>query len=129
MVSSAVAWVSKAGGITSIVGSAPDRGSVLIIRPAANNAMYAATCTGCGIQVAACSDASVPMFALARIAQPAFLSQAMAEVNRRAQAVIGQGEAEGLVDCSNHGECEAVCAKEISIEHLDKMRRSTSRRC
>ena len=28
-----------------------------------------------------------------------------------------------LVPCSNHGECEAVCPKEISITHIAQMRR------
>jgi succinate dehydrogenase / fumarate reductase iron-sulfur subunit len=30
---------------------------------------------------------------------------------------------EGFGACSNHGECEAVCPKEISISHIAKMRR------
>jgi succinate dehydrogenase / fumarate reductase iron-sulfur subunit len=29
----------------------------------------------------------------------------------------------GFGNCSNHGECEAVCPKEISITHIAQMRR------
>jgi succinate dehydrogenase / fumarate reductase iron-sulfur subunit len=32
-------------------------------------------------------------------------------------------EAEGFGDCSNHGECEAVCPKGISIDAIARMRR------
>ena len=34
-----------------------------------------------------------------------------------------QMDSEGFGDCSNHGECEAVCPKQISIEHIAVMRR------
>ncbi|MGD1943699.1 MAG: hypothetical protein ACFB0G_20580 [Leptolyngbyaceae cyanobacterium] len=30
---------------------------------------------------------------------------------------------EGVGDCSNHGECEAVCPKGISIDTIARMRR------
>jgi len=30
---------------------------------------------------------------------------------------------EGFGNCSNHAECEAVCPKSISIEHIARMRR------
>jgi succinate dehydrogenase / fumarate reductase iron-sulfur subunit len=32
-------------------------------------------------------------------------------------------DAEGFGNCSNHGECEAVCPKEISIFNIGRMRR------
>ena len=34
-----------------------------------------------------------------------------------------QMSAEGFGDCSNHGECEAVCPKGISIDTIARMRR------
>jgi succinate dehydrogenase / fumarate reductase, iron-sulfur subunit len=32
-------------------------------------------------------------------------------------------DAEGFGNCSNHGECEAVCPKGISILNITRMRR------
>ena len=37
--------------------------------------------------------------------------------------MVAQMDDEGFGDCSNHGECEAVCPKEISIENIARMRR------
>jgi succinate dehydrogenase / fumarate reductase, iron-sulfur subunit len=37
--------------------------------------------------------------------------------------MIAQMDSEGFGDCSNHGECEAVCPKQISIQNIAKMRR------
>ena len=37
--------------------------------------------------------------------------------------MVKQMDAERFGDCSNHGECEAVCPKEISIENIARMRR------
>jgi succinate dehydrogenase / fumarate reductase iron-sulfur subunit len=37
--------------------------------------------------------------------------------------MIARMDQEGFGSCSNHGECEAVCPKKISISHIAKMRR------
>ena len=37
--------------------------------------------------------------------------------------MVEQMDDEGFGDCSNHGECEAVCPKEISIQNIARMRR------
>jgi len=37
--------------------------------------------------------------------------------------MVEQMEKEGFGDCSNFGECEAVCPKEISIQAIAEMRR------
>jgi arylsulfatase A-like enzyme len=39
------------------------------------------------------------------------------------RTMVRQMDAEGFGNCSNEGECEAVCPKEISIEHIARMRR------
>ena len=41
----------------------------------------------------------------------------------QALQMVGQMDDEGFGNCSNHGECEAVCPKEISIENIARMRR------
>ena len=37
--------------------------------------------------------------------------------------MVKQMDEEGFGDCSNHGECEAVCPKAISISHIALMRK------
>jgi len=37
--------------------------------------------------------------------------------------MIEQMDKEGFGNCSNHGECEAVCPKNISIANIARMRR------
>ena len=116
--------IMAAGGYVSTnAGSAPDGNAVPIPKEAADKAMDAATCIGCGACVAACPNASASLFVSAKIAQFAYLPQGKAERHRRALAMVQQMDAEGFGDCSNHGECEAVCPKQISIEHIAVMRR------
>ena len=116
--------IQGAGGFTSMnAGSAPDGNAILIPKRAADKAMDAATCIGCGACVAACPNASASLFVSAKIAQFAHLPQGQAERTRRAMAMVTQMDAEGFGGCSNHGECEAACPKQISIEHIAVMRR------
>ncbi len=116
--------IQQAGGYVSAnVGSAPDGNAILIPKRSADKAMDAAVCIGCGACVAACPNASASLFVAARIAQFARLPQGAPERRRRALAMVGQMDAEGFGNCSNHGECEAVCPKEISIETIALMRR------
>jgi succinate dehydrogenase / fumarate reductase, iron-sulfur subunit len=37
--------------------------------------------------------------------------------------MIDQMDAEGFGSCTNHGECEAVCPKEIRMEFIARMNR------
>lgn len=113
----------KGGFVSTNVGSAPDGNAVLVPKDAADNAMDAATCIGCGACVAACPNASASLFVSAKISQLAWLPQGGPERGRRALAMIAQMDTEGFGDCSNHGECEAVCPKQISIQNIAKMRR------
>ncbi len=116
--------IQGAGGFTSTnVGSAPDGNALLVPKLAADKAMDAATCIGCGACVAACPNASASLFVSAKIAQFANLPQGKGERTRRALAMVTQMDAEGFGGCSNHGECEAACPKQISIEHIAVMRR------
>jgi succinate dehydrogenase / fumarate reductase iron-sulfur subunit len=114
---------SKGGYVTANVGSAPDGNAILVPKTDADKAMDAAACIGCGACVAACPNASASLFVSAKISQLSFLPQGHAERGRRALAMIEQMDTEGFGDCSNHGECEAVCPKEISIENIARMRR------
>ena len=116
--------IQRKGGFVSMnVGSAPDGNAVPVPKEAADNAMDAASCIGCGACVAACPNASASLFVSAKISQLSWLPQGDPERKRRALLMVEQMDAEGFGNCSNHGECEAVCPKEISIQNIARMRR------
>ena len=64
----------------------------------------------------------------AKISHLALLPQGQPERQRRVVAMIEQADAEGFGSCSNEGECEAVCPKEIPISNIARMTRSTRAR-
>ena len=37
--------------------------------------------------------------------------------------MVAQMDAEGFGSCTNHGECEAACPKEISVDFIARMNR------
>jgi succinate dehydrogenase / fumarate reductase iron-sulfur subunit len=104
-------------------GSAPDANTIPIPKEIAEQAFDAAVCIGCGACVAACPNASASLFVSAKIAHLALLPQGQPERIRRVLRMVEQMDKEGFGDCSNHGECEAVCPKNISIKHIALMRR------
>src|SRR4029453_11111548 len=89
----------------------------------AEEAMDSAACIGCGAGVAACKNASAHLFVSAKIAHPALLPQGRPEGSHRVIAMVAQADAEGFGSCSNEGECEAVCPKEIPISNIARMTR------
>ena len=113
----------KGGYVTANVGSAPDGNAVPVPKYEADKAMDAAACIGCGACVAACPNASASLFVSAKVSQLSWLPQGDPERGRRALAMVAQMDQEGFGDCSNHGECEAVYPKEVSIENIARMRR------
>jgi len=112
------------GGYVSVnTGNAPDGNAIPISKQLADEAMDAAVCIGCGACVAACPNASAALFVGAKVSQYAHLPQGEAERARRVQRMVDQMDAEGFGNCSNHGECEAVCPVGISIKNIATMRR------
>jgi succinate dehydrogenase / fumarate reductase, iron-sulfur subunit len=116
--------IIQAGGYTSVnVGGAQDGNAILVPKPVADQAMDAAACIGCGACVAACKNASAALFTSAKVSHLALLPQGHVERRQRAIAMIDRHDQEGFGSCSNEGECEAVCPKEISITNIARMNR------
>jgi succinate dehydrogenase / fumarate reductase iron-sulfur subunit len=116
--------IQQAGGfITARTGSAQDANNLPIPKPAADKAMDAAACIGCGACVAACPNASAMLFLSARVSHFALLPQGQPERTSRVLRMLTQHDEEGFGNCRNHYECEAVCPAEVSALFITKLNR------
>ena len=116
--------IIAAGGYCSVnAGGAQDANNILIPKAVSDLAMDSAACIGCGACVAACKNASAHLFMSAKISHLALLPQGQQERTTRVLSMIAQADSEGFGSCSNEGECEAVCPKEIPISNIARMTR------
>jgi succinate dehydrogenase / fumarate reductase iron-sulfur subunit len=121
---SALDRIIAAGGYISVgTGGAPDANAIPVSKTDSDTAFDFAACIGCGACVASCPNSSASLFTGSKVAHLALLPQGKVERKRRVIDMVEQMEKEGFGDCSNHGECEAVCPKGISIAAIALMRR------
>ncbi|WP_421121036.1 succinate dehydrogenase/fumarate reductase iron-sulfur subunit [Aquihabitans daechungensis] len=112
--------VASGGYITAETGGAPDANLIPIPKPVADSAMDAAACIGCGACVAACPNSAANLFTAAKISHLNLLPQGQAERYSRTEAMVDTME-DFFGSCTNHGECQEACPKEISIDFIALM--------
>ena len=116
--------IQQAGGfITARTGSAPDANAIPVPKDAADLAMDAAQCIGCGACVAACKNASAMLFVAAKVSHLGLLPQGQAERDRRVLAMVETMDGLGFGSCTNQYECSAACPKLISQDFIARMNR------
>ena len=114
--------IIQAGGfISAPTGSAPDANAVLIPKEDADTAFDAAACIGCGACVAACPNAAAMLFTSAKLTHLNARPQGQPQRDQRTVSMVASMNAELFGSCTNHGECEAVCPKEIPLEFIGRM--------
>ena len=115
--------IVAAGGYINVnTGSAPDANLIPVPKAAADAAMDAAACIGCGACVAACPNGAGQLFTAAKAMHLNLLPQGQAERWSRTEAMVEKME-EFFGSCTNHGECEAACPKSISIDFIAYLNR------
>ncbi len=113
--------IVEAGGyISAETGGAPDANLIPIPKPVADASMDSAECIGCGACVAACPNGAASLFTGAKVNHLNVLPQGQPERYRRAERMVEVMDTY-FGSCTNHGECEAACPKEISIDVIALM--------
>lgn len=119
--------IESGGYITAPTGGAQDANAILIPKADADAAFDAAACIGCGACVAMCPNASAMLFTAAKISHLGHLPQGQPERDARVLRMVETMDAEGFGNCTNIGECAAVCPKEIPLDVISYMNRDLLR--
>ncbi|MCP5517589.1 MAG: succinate dehydrogenase/fumarate reductase iron-sulfur subunit [Verrucomicrobiales bacterium] len=116
--------IMQKGGFVSVRTGAPqDANALPVAKPAAELAMDAAQCIGCGACVAACKNASAMLFVSAKVSHLGLLPQGQPERYRRVAAMVRAMDGEGFGNCTVTGSCEAVCPKNINLAFIARLNR------
>jgi succinate dehydrogenase / fumarate reductase iron-sulfur subunit len=115
--------IVEAGGYISVsTGAGPDGNEIPVPKPVADTAMDAASCIGCGACVAACPNSAGQLFTSAKLSHLNLLPQGQAERWRRTEDMVETMEM-FFGSCTNYGECQEACPKEIPIDFIALMNR------
>lgn len=116
--------IIQAGGfISAPTGTAPDAHAAPVDKTDADHAFDNATCIGCGACVAACPNGSAMLFTSAKVSHLGLLPQGQPERWTRVLSMVDQHDEEGFGNCTNLGECTAVCPKGIPLESISRLNR------
>ncbi|MDR0940640.1 MAG: succinate dehydrogenase/fumarate reductase iron-sulfur subunit [Bacteroidales bacterium] len=116
--------IMAVGGFVSVnTGGVPDGNAIPISKAAADEAMDAASCIGCGACVASCKNGSAMLFVSAKVSQLALLPQGRIEAARRAKNMVAKMDELGFGNCTNTAACEAQCPKNVSIANIARLNR------
>ena len=90
--------IQQAGGYISVntSGNTQDANTIPISKHAADEAMDAAACIGCGACVATCKNSSAMLFVGAKVSQFALLPQGQVEAADRVRNMVAQMDIEGF---------------------------------
>ena len=119
--------IQSGGYITAPTGSAPEARAILVPKEAADTAMDAAACIGCGACVAACPNAAAMLFTSAKVTHLNSLPQGQPERDERTLNMVAAMTYEDFGSCTNHGECTAACPKGIPLEFIAGLNRDLIR--
>ena len=101
-----------------------DRGPLFSEGPKAQHPrILTDSCIGCGACVAACPNASAMLFTSAKVTHLNSLPQGQPQRDERTLSMVATMRNEIFGSCTNHGECEAVCPKQIPIEFIGRLTR------
>jgi succinate dehydrogenase / fumarate reductase iron-sulfur subunit len=116
--------IIQSGGFISVsTGGAPEANGLPVAKEDAELSMDAAECIGCGACVAACPNASAMLYTAAKVSHLGLLPQGQPERYQRVLSMMAMAEREGFGSCTNIGECEAACPKEISLDFIGRLNR------
>ncbi|MFX4271102.1 succinate dehydrogenase/fumarate reductase iron-sulfur subunit [Propionibacteriaceae bacterium Y1685] len=115
--------IQSGGFVTVNTGSAPEANAAPVPAADALEAFDAATCIGCGACVAACPNGSAMLFTAAKVTHLGLLPQGQPERHSRVLGMVSAHDAEGFGNCTNIGECTAVCPKGIPLETISRLNR------
>ncbi len=114
--------VQSGGYIDAPTGAAGDANQTLIPKAVLDASMDAAQCIGCGACVAACPNGAANLFTSAKLMHLNLLPQGQPERYDRAINMVETMDAY-FGSCTNHGECQEACPKEITIDFIALMNR------